>query len=248
MKIIISPAKKMMECDYPEPQALPLYLEKTTLVKNYLQGLTQQELKTLLQANDEITELNFSRYQTMNLQGNLSPALLSYDGIQYKYMAPQVFTQAELDYVQEHLRIISGFYGILRPLDGVTPYRLEFQARLKIGNDPNLYSFWGEDIYRALDDRVILNLASDEYAKAVKPHLKPEDTFVTCVFGELDKGKIREKGVYVKMARGRMVRFMAENAIESLEDIKNFRELGFVYDPELSGEKTYVFLAKDRVK
>lgn len=248
MKIIISPAKKMMECDYPEPQGLPLYLEKTTRLQNYLQGLSPGELKTILQANKEIIDLNFRRYQTMNLRGNLSPALLSYDGIQYKYMAPQVFTQDELDYVQDHLRIISGFYGILRPLDGVTPYRLEFQAQLKIGGRRNLYDFWGKDIYNALEDNVILNLASGEYAKAIKPYLKQEDTFITCIFGTLEGGKIREKGVYVKMARGRMVRFMAENAIEYLDDIKNFQELGFVYSPELSGKKNYVFLSQGKVE
>ena len=172
--------------------------------------------------------------------------MVSYDGIQYQYMAPQVFEEAYYRYVQEHLRILSGFYGIVKPLDGVTPYRLEMQAKLKMAPCKNLYEYWGDSLYRELtrDDHVILNLASYEYSKCIEKYLTPDDRYITCVFGQLIDGKIKEKGVYVKMARGEMVRYLAERGAKEPEEAKGFDRLGFAYVEEYSDEKTYVFLMK----
>ena len=160
-------------------------------------------------------------------------------------MAPQVFEETYFDYVQEHLRILSGLYGILRPLDAVMPYRLEMQAKVRFGPWRDLYHFWGDSLYRALTDdgdRVILNLASREYSRAVEPWLTGADTFVTCTFGELQGEKVIEKGVYVKMARGEMARWMAEHAVERLEDLRRFDRLGFSYCPDRSRPERLVFL------
>ncbi len=236
--------------DFPAPNSLPRFLPEAARLRDYLQGLSHRELKGLCQCNDAITELNYRRYQGMDLRRGLSAALLSYDGIQYKYMAPQVFSHEEWQYVAERLAIISGFYGLLRPLDGITPYRLEMQAPLKTAFCRNLYDFWGSKIYDALveSDRVILNLASEEYAKAVRPYLTPQDTFITCIFGVREGDKVREKGVYVKMARGRMARFLAENQVQSPAGCQDFQDLGYAYNPELSTATKYVFLQEDGVK
>ena len=126
----------------------------------------------------------------MDLRKNLTPALLSYDGIQYTYMAPVVFEDGQYDYVQEHLRILSGFYGVVKPMDGVVPYRLEMQAKVAVARYKNLYDFWGYSLYQEVadDSRVIVNLASKEYSKCVEKYLQPGDRYITCIFGELEGG------------------------------------------------------------
>lgn len=245
MKIIISPAKKMnVDTDTFQYKALPLFLKETEALMRWMQKLSLEEAKKLWCCNDKLAGLNFQRFQEMDLERGLTPALISYEGIQYQYMAPAVFTQDELDYVEEHLRILSGFYGVLRPFDGVTPYRLEMQAKARVGNAANLYDFWGSRLYEAVTEQehVILNLASREYSKCIEKYLKPDDVFITCIFGEWQNGKVVQKGTQAKMARGEMVRFMAENDIQEPEEVKRFERIGYRFREELSSEKEYVFL------
>lgn len=245
MKIIISPAKKMEICnDDILSESTPCFIEKTQILYEVLRNLSYEDLKLLLSCNDDIALLNFERYAHMNLKKNLTPAILSYNGIQYKYMAPNVFNNNEFDYLKRYLRILSGFYGILNPFDGVVPYRLEMQAKLKFDNYKNLYNFWGDSIYKELtkNDNIILNLASKEYSKTVEKYLTSKDLFITCIFGTLKDSKIKIKATEAKMARGLMVRYLAENQIENVEKIKNFSELNFSYSEEHSTEKEFVFL------
>ena len=182
----------------------------------------------------------------MDLREKLTPAILSYDGIAYQYMAPTVFETEMLSYVQEHLRILSGFYGIVRPMDGVTPYRLEMQAKLEIDGAKNLYEYWGDRLYKEVRDSsgIIINLASKEYSKCIEKYLQPGDRYVSCNFFEEQEGKLVQKGVYCKMARGEMVRFMAENRVEEPEGIKDFSVMGYRFSKELSSEKEYIFMRK----
>ena len=218
MKIIISPAKKMVnECNYIQDMSTPVFMDKTKQLLSLLKELDYEQLKKLLVCNDEIATLNYDRFQSMELDNNLNPALLSYDGIQYKYMAPDIFEDSYYPYIHEHLRILSGFYGILKPMDGIVPYRLEMQAKLKTDFCKNLYDYWKDDIYQELtkDDAVILNLASDEYSKVVTKYAK-DITVINCTFAEIVNGKLKEKGVYVKMARGEMVRYMIRRLQELL--------------------------------
>ena len=245
MKIIISPAKKMdRETDMFRPAARPVFLYEAKLLMEWIRALSYEEAKELWRCNDKIAALNYERFQKMDLYKALTPALIAYEGIQYQYMAPEVFTQKEWDYVQEHLRILSGFYGVLKPLDGVVPYRLEMQAKACAGRMGNLYEFWGDKLYREIDDgdRIILNLASKEYFKCIEKYLEPEDTCVTCIFGERKGDKVIQKGTQAKMARGEMVRFMAEREIVKVEDIRGFDRLGYRFEEELSSGKEYVFL------
>ena len=125
MKIILSPAKKMkVDTDSIDTMSSPVFLEKTEEILGWMQGRTEEELKKLWKCNDKITTENIERIKTMNFQKQLTPAVLAYEGIAYQYMAPAVFEDGHFDYVQEHLRILSAFYGVLKPMDGITPYKL----------------------------------------------------------------------------------------------------------------------------
>ena len=248
MRIIISPAKKMnVDMDSFPYRDLPVFLTNTEELCRKLQSMSYEELKKLWKCNDQIAELNVRRLLDMDLRRGLTPAVLAYEGIQYQYMAPGVFTEQEYSYVQDHLRILSGFYGILRPFDGVTPYRLEMQAKLKIGEYKDLYAYWGNRLAETLfgETNCIINLASKEYSICVSKYLPDSVLFITCVFGEEKNGKIIEKGTMCKMARGEMVRFMAQNQINTPEQIWMFDRLNYRFDETRSDENTYIFLRSE---
>ncbi len=245
MRIIISPAKQMRaDADALPCAGRPAFPERTELLRERIAGMTFAEQKRLWACNDRIARENAERFAEMDLSRGLTPALLAYDGIQYTYMAPAVFEDGQFDYVQKHLRILSGFYGVVKPLDGVVPYRLEMQAKVSVAGHHSLYDFWGEDLYREVMDesRVVINLASKEYSKCIEKYLQPGDRYITCVFGEPEDGKVVQKGVYAKMARGEMVRFMAEIRAEEPEQIKSFHRSGYRFDEARSTETEYVFL------
>ena len=190
MRIIISPAKQMRtDTDTFACTEMPVFLEKTAILKDWISGLSFDEQKKLWVCNDKIAKQNAARFAGMDLKSSLTPALLAYDGIQYTYMAPAVFEDGQVTYVQEHLRILSGFYGVLKPMD---------------------------------------------------------DRCITCIFGELVNGKVVQKGVYAKMARGEMVRFMAGIQAEKPEQIKNFDWSGYQFDEGRSSEMEYVFVRAER--
>jgi cytoplasmic iron level regulating protein YaaA (DUF328/UPF0246 family) len=231
------------DTDTLEYDGLPVFLDQTEEILKWLRAQSPDNLRKLWGCNDKIAQQNFQRIKEMNLRKNLTPAILSYEGIAYQYMAPAVFENSSFDYVQEHLRILSGFYGVLKPMDGVTPYRLEMQAKAGINGKKDLYDLWGSRLYDEVidDSHVIINLASKEYSKCIEKYLKSDDYYVTVTFGEMVKGKLVTKGTYAKMARGEMVRFMAENQIKDPEQIKGFDRLGYVYRDELSGDGEIVF-------
>lgn len=247
MRIIISPAKKMK----PDPDSLPwqefpVFLPQTEQIAAKLQTMTPEELKQLWKCNDGIAAVNVERLHNLDLRKGLTPAVLAYEGIQYQYMAPTVFTDLELAYIREHLRILSGFYGILRPFDGVTPYRLEMQAKLSLNGRKDLYEFWGSRLADALtaETDCIINLASKEYSLAVSRHLPDTVRMVTCLFCEEKNGKLAEKGTLCKMARGEMVRYMAEQGITEPEQLRSFDRLFFRLDEVHTTANTLVFVRK----
>ncbi len=243
MKIILSPAKKMKKDDDLGFYDLPIFLDKTKGILKCLKSLSKDELKEIWKCNDRIADENIDRLEKMNLEGDLTPAILAYDGIAYKYMAPSVFEDNQFSYIQEHLRMLSAFYGVLKPMDGVRPYRLEMQAKLRVGDYKDLYAYWGDNLYKSIVDEshVIINLASKEYSKCIEKYLNERDRYITITFCELLNGKLVTKGTYAKMARGEMVRYMAENNISDVEKIKSFDRLDYVYRSELSSDDEYVF-------
>ena len=245
MKIIISPAKKMrVDNDTFVPLSKPAFLDKTEKIKEALTKMELPALQKLWECNDEIAELNFNRLRNMNLERNLTPAVFAYDGLQYQHIAPNVLDEEALNYLQKNLKILSGFYGILRAFDGVVPYRLEMQARLACDGYKNLYAFWNSMLYDELtkDDGEVLNLASKEYSKAVEPFVKNGVRFVTCVFVTYVKGKLKVKATEAKMARGEMVRLCAENNVQSVDEVKVYNVRGYVFNEELSSENEFVFV------
>ncbi|MFI3169593.1 MAG: peroxide stress protein YaaA [Faecalibacterium sp.] len=247
MRIIISPAKKM-KIDTDSFDVTPLlFAEKTARIQQTMQGMDDVALQKVWRCNDAIAATNITRLRTMDLTCNRTPAILAYDGLQYTRMAPDVFTDHAFDYLSEHLRILSGFYGMLRPFDGVVPYRLEMQAKLAVGDCKDIYAYWGDTIAQTLwgETDLVLNLASKEYSKVVTSFMAGYATpkrCVTCSFLEQTADKLAEKGTLCKMARGEMVRFLAEEQITDLAGVCQFNVLGFAFSPEYSDENRLVFI------
>lgn len=245
MKIIISPAKTMcINTDSIPATGTPVFMEQTKEILSYLKGLSYIELKKLWKCSDKIARDNFQKVKDMDLFNSLTPAILAYDGIAYKYIAPVVFEKAHFDYAQENLRILSAFYGVLKPMDGVTPYRLEMMANAKVSGNANLYKFWGDAIYNEVRDEsgIFINLASKEYSRCIEDFAGENDTIVSYTFGELKDDAVIQKTVHVKMARGEMVRFMAENNVTEALGTKSFNRLGFSFDEKRSTSEHYFFL------
>ncbi|MDO4663932.1 MAG: peroxide stress protein YaaA [Erysipelotrichaceae bacterium] len=240
MKIIISPAKKMrISEDHDFSLLHPIFQSEHDELLNRLLNKNKDELLHLYQCSEKTLE---PVWQNLQLQKEgvalpKSPALLTYEGIAFQYMAPGVFSNEQWDYVNEHLRILSAMYGVLRPLDGIEPYRLEMQQKL----DGSLYEFWGRKLVEQLNDDIIINLASKEYSKAISAYQK----LIDIRFFEFDQGKYKEKGVYAKMARGAMVRWLAQNQIEDPLQLKQFDEMNYQFDPDASNDHLYVFVRRE---
>jgi len=248
VRILISPAKKMRaDADSLAPDALPQFLPEAETLRAAMRELSDRELQSLWNCSEALARFHAEQLRTLDLRHRLTPAVLAYDGIQYRYMAPNVFETAHFSYIREHLRILSGLYGLLRPFDGVAPYRLEMQARLSVGGRGDLYAFWGERLASQLarETDLVLNLASREYSRAVEPHLPASVRFLTCVFQEWENGRAVEKGTLCKMARGRMVRWLAENRIAGPEAIRDFAELGYRFSKSRSTETNLVFIKEE---
>ena len=212
MKIIISPAKKMRREEYVAPLHRPMFLKEAGELLSFLRSLSDSEKAKVWKVKGALLSSSLSSLSMLSLEDIGSPAIFSYDGIQYTYMSPSSFTDSMLEYAEKNLRIISGLYGLLKPLDGVGTYRLEMESPISIPGYGDLYSYWGGKIASSLmeDDRLLVNLASAEYSKAVLPYLPSTVTVVTPVFLDWEKGRYVSKGVYAKMERGEMVRFLAE--------------------------------------
>lgn len=249
MKILISPAKTMRTGVVRKREGEPVFLEKTREILESMRKLSYDEAKVLWKCNDKLAQLNYKRIQEMDLK-NGTAAIFLYDGLQFKAIETETLTRDEAEYMTSHLRILSGFYGVLRPFDGITTYRLEMQSRLQVGDAKTLYDFWGRQLYEMVmdEDRTLINLASREYISAVSPWLTNQDRIITVEFLTEREGKRRQESTYAKMGRGRLVRFMAENQVETVEAIQDFSALGFHFDAEHSSDTRYVFVRHGEAK
>lgn len=244
MKIIIAPAKIMkIDRDSFPIQSKPQFLDKTRILERFLKSRSNEQLKDLWHASENVTNQSILQLENMNLDERLTPAILAFSGIQYQYMAPDLFTQPALDYIQKNLRILSGFYGMLRPFDGVCPYRLELNTKMVGFRDYSLYHFWGSDIAENLfqEDNIVIDLASKQYTRLVKPYLSQGRQLITVDFQELKNGKWKTVGVHAKMARGEMVRYIAEKQIKNPTDLQDFNDFEFQFEPDVSTKDHYVF-------
>lgn len=249
MKILISPAKNMnTEHSFLSYTSKPVFLNKSKKLVQLLQGKTINELKDIFKTNDKLTDNTYKLYQKFDFDNNLTPAIIAYDGIQYKYMGNTIFTNEEFEYLNDRLFIISALYGILRPLDGICEYRLEMINKLGINSSSSLYDYWGEDLYSYVfkNNDTVLSLLSNEYKKCFTKYLKANDNFIEVYFYEDVDGKLKDKTVYTKMARGLMVRYICINKIEDIEGVKRFNEYGYVFNEQLSNKNKLVFVRKEQ--
>jgi cytoplasmic iron level regulating protein YaaA (DUF328/UPF0246 family) len=231
----------------PYVEALPRFLDHTRRLLDAVRELSYDEAKARWKCSDALARLSYERFRDMDLESGLTCACLAYEGIQYQHLAPQVTSEGELAYLRSHLRILSGFYGVLAPCDGVVPYRLEMQARLGVDGRQNLYAFWKDAICASLAEETdtLVNVASAEYAKAVLPYagacgLK----VVTCVFYTPRNGRFVQPSTEAKAARGVFCRWCAEHEVDDVSQLASFNERGYAYDEGLSGEGKMAFVRR----
>lgn len=212
--------------------------------------LTRADLRRLMRISQPLAELNHARFQALDPGGEAGvQAALAFDGDVYDGLDARSLDRAALDWAQDRLRILSGLYGVLRPLDAIQPYRLEMGTRLKTRRGPDLYAFWGDRIARALDaacdghaDPTIVNLASEEYFGAVRPDALSRRV-VKCRFLETRPGEApRVFSFYAKRARGLMARFAIDGRLERVEDLRDFDRAGYRFDPARSGPDDWSFV------
>lgn len=253
MLMVISPAKTL---DYTSPLAtqeysLPRYLEQSAQLIEVLRKISPNELAELMKLSDKLAGLNvarFTEWQPDFTLENARQAILAFRGDVYTGLDADSLSAADFKYAQQHLRILSGLYGVLRPLDLMQPYRLEMGTKLDNPVGANLYEFWGEQITDSLNQclaeqktDVLLNLASNEYFKAVKPK-QLKATLIDVDFKDLKNGQYKIISFYAKKARGMMARYVIENKIDSVAGLRKFNTQGYYYSAEQSKPEHLVFL------
>ena len=252
MLTLLSPAKKL---NY-DPAATALEATKPRLVKDtkelakVAKTQTADDLKRLMHISDNLANLNAERFKAFNLNGQSNSAKaagLTFDGDVYWGLEAKSLTDADLTYAQDHLRILSGLYGVLRPMDAIQPYRLEMGTKLETQRGKSLYEFWGTTLSDLLNedlgghnDQSIVNLASNEYFKAVDKKVL-DKTIISAKFLEEKEGKIRPVQYYTKFARGLMARWIITNRIDRAEGLKDFDLGNYKYDKGASSETELVF-------
>lgn len=252
MLTVISPAKTL---DYETPTTTrkstqPQFLERAAELVEDARELSPQDIRALMGVSENIAELNHARFMNWSAPFNLDnakQALLAFKGDVYTGLEAQTLSAAQLGFAQKHLCILSGLYGLLRPLDLMQPYRLEMGLKFSNRGGRNLYEFWGDDITRALNKQlkksgspVLVNLASNEYFKSVKATALEAD-IVTPVFKDLKAGKYKVISFYAKKARGQMARFIIDKEINTPDELKKFRTDGYRFNRAESTARELVF-------
>jgi len=250
MKIVISPAKSLdYETPIPTKQFTQgIFLEEAAKINAVLKKKSPKQLSSLMSVSQNLGELNWQRNQEWELPftpKNSRQAIFAFKGEVYIGLDAYSLPIDKLEILQNKLRILSGQYGLLKPLDLMQSYRLEMGTKLKVANKENLYKFWGNSITEKLnkelaDNELFINLASAEYFKAVKPALLKVPV-ITPVFKDFKDGKLKVIAFFAKKTRGLMVRFIIDHNIETIEDLKNFNEEGYAFDSNLSSENELVF-------
>ena len=243
MRVVLSPAKNMRPAAVDGlPLTQPLFEEQTRRLAEILKGYAPWQLESLLDVNPALAMRAYQDMQDFRWGRAGSPALPAFYGLAYRHLNPGDFTREDLLYAQDRLRILSAFYGLLRPLDEIQPYRLEMGGRVRVDGE-NLYRFWGAGPCRAVFEsgELVVNLASGEYAKALLAHLGPDDRPVTCRFEVRRRGKRVMLATEAKMARGEMARFILKNRLERPGEIQAFEWGGYAFEPALSDDGLYVF-------
>jgi cytoplasmic iron level regulating protein YaaA (DUF328/UPF0246 family) len=252
MVILLSPSKTLNVDFKPQTAnfSYPEFVEEAAIIIQKLRTYSPSKLQKLMKINPQLAELNVNRY--LNWQSEISPenskpALLSFKGEVYNGLNAETLSEDDLEFAQDHLRILSGMYGVLRPLDLIQPYRLEIGTSLKINQKKDLYHYWESrptgHIKKLLEDtnqQIIINLASDEYFKVVDTK-KLNTRIIKPVFKDFKNGAYKFITVYGKKARGMITRFILKNRIENVDELKLFDEDGYFYNDQLSQGNEWVF-------
>lgn len=247
MLLLLSPAKTLnFDSTNINTYTQPQFLEQSKALVNTLKKYSSKQIQDLMGVSEKIADLNVSRYQDFSLpfdQSNAKQAILAFKGDVYQGLSVEDFDEAELNFAQQHIGILSGLYGLLRPLDLMQAYRLEMGTKLKIDDHKNLYEFWDDSITKQINAtgaKNIINLASNEYFKSVKKEALDGDLW-TVDFKENKNGKYKIVAFYAKKARGMMCNYVVKNRLETPEAMKNFDMADYQFNEELSSERHYVF-------
>ena len=252
MLIVLSPAKTLDYDTAPVTDAhtLPDFVPHSAELIGVLKKLSPAEIGSLMQISDALADLNAGRFASWSKKftgKNAKQAVLAFNGDVYEGLDAPSLNAKQLDYAQSHIRILSGLYGVLRPLDLMQPYRLEMGTRLANPRGKDLYAFWGNLVTDALNEvlaarksKALVNLASEEYFKVVKPKLLNAPV-ITPVFEDWKNGKYKVISFFAKRARGLMARYAAVKGISQPEKLKQFDIDGYAFDPSESDERTWVF-------
>lgn len=252
MLTILGPAKTIDSSPHgvSERFSFPEYIERAEVLVNLLRLYSLSELKSLMKVSDKLAVLNFERYaQWRSSYGREEgqQAMLAFSGEVFNGLQARSLSEEDLLFAQDHVRLLSGLYGVLRPLDLILPYRLEMGTKMKNPRGGNLYVFWKDIIPDKIAEetgsqkgRVLINLASNEYFKSIQPGSFPHP-IITPVFKESDGAGYRNVTIYAKKARGLMLRFIIQNRITNPEYLKAFDEEGYCFNNDLSTEKDWVF-------
>lgn len=252
MLIVLSPAKSL---DYNTPPTTDLHTKPDFIARSaelieVLKEKSPAQISTLMGISDQLAALNVERYASWSRKfttKNSKQAVLAFNGDVYEGLDAASLSTKQLDYVQTHVRILSGLYGALRPLDLMQPYRLEMGSKLPNPRGKDLYAFWGDDVTKALNaelaqhkSKVLVNLASEEYFKVVKPKIL-DAKVISPVFEDWKGGKYKIISFYAKRARGLMARYAALKGVNQAEKLKNFDIDGYAFDESVSSETSWVF-------
>lgn len=250
MLIVISPAKTLDFETKPttSSHSQPRFITQSKTLINELRKLDVVQIAELMALSDKLAALNAARYESWQPEfslDNAKQALLAFKGDVYTGLDAETMNDADMDYAQQHLRILSGLYGVLKPLDLMQPYRLEMGTKLENAKGKDLYQFWGDDIKASieadLDDGVLINLASNEYFKSVQAK-KLNARIITPVFKDQKNGQYKMISFYAKKARGLMSRYIIDNKLTESEAIKQFDYEGYYFSETASNEDEWVFL------
>jgi len=252
---LLSPAKSLdYTSDMPKVKtAEPPFLEESAKLNNAMKRMSIKKLGELMHISRDLAELNHERAQTWQppfSELNARPAVFAFNGDVYQGLGAVTLKKAELDYVQNHARILSGLYGVLKPFDLMQPYRLEMGTRMKVGRKTNLYQFWGEQIANRISEdageNTIINLASNEYSKAaLTKEFKNRHRILSPQFLDAKGGEYKMISFFAKKARGLMLRYAAQSQAKTVEDLKNFNLEGYYFNDRLSEEKENWIFTRD---
>lgn len=251
MLAVVSPAKSL---DYETPAPVSTssetrFAEQSEIIVKKMRSFSRAKLGELMKISTPLAQLNHERFASWSANPspeNVKQALFAFNGDVYTGLDAGTLNESQINYLQKHLRILSGLYGLLRPLDAMQPYRLEMGTKVGVNRKKNLYEFWGDTIANTLmedmgtADGVLINLASNEYFKSVNTKVMPQ-RIIDVEFKDFKNGQYKVLSFFAKKARGMMARYMAVNQLENPDDLKHFNVDGYGFNPELSQVNKWVF-------